>query len=248
MNSETDGTKPFFSLIIPAYNEAGRIEWTLENAEDYLMSLGKPCELIIVDDGSSDQTLDKMREYKAKSSLIRLISYEPNRGKGYAVRQGVFASRGEYVGFSDADFSAPLQEFPKLFEVLKKGYDIAIGSRAVKESEIPVHQPLYRELGGRGLNLIIRMLATPGIHDTQCGFKLFRGDVARDIFGRCFINGWGFDVEVLYVARKLGYTINEAGVKWSHAEGSKIRPFRAALRVILDIIRIRAHNYGITGK
>ena len=239
----SDDAQVFLSLIIPAYNEDVRIAASLRAAASYLGSLGKPCELIVVNDGSTDDTLSEIDRQCAALNQLRVITYENNCGKGYAVRQGVFASRGEYVAFSDADLSAPLEEFPKLFAAMEKGYDVAIGSRAVAGTAIGVHQPFYRELGGKGLNLIIQALATPGIKDTQCGFKLFRGDVAHGVFERCWIDGWGFDVEVLYLARRMGYRIAEIGVKWNHAEGSKIRPFRAALRVIWDVLRVRAHNY-----
>ena len=241
---ENETSRPYLSLILPAYNEQARIGTTLAAVEGYLQSLGESFEIIAVDDGSTDATLSALRECAADSDVLRIISYEGNAGKGHAVRQGVFAARGEYVAFTDVDLSAPIEEMSKLFAALDKGYDIAIGSRAVKEAIIPVHQPLHRELGGKGLNLVIRALAVPGIHDTQCGFKLFRGDVAREIFAKCFINGWGFDIEVLYLARKMGYSIAEVGVQWSHAEGSKLQPLRAGLQVLKDIFRIRTHYYG----
>ena len=237
--------RPYLSLIIPAYNEAVRMRSTLETVTAYLDTLGHTYEIIAVNDGSTDDTHRFMIEGASETTALRIVSYEPNRGKGYAVRQGVFASRGEYVAFSDADLSAPIDQLSKLFGAIEKGYDIAIGSRAVKGAEIPVHQPFYRELGGKGLNLIIRLLAVPGIHDTQCGFKLFRGDVAREVFEKCFLTSWGFDVEVLYLARRLGYTIAEIPVIWSHAEGSKIRPIRAGVQLVFDIIRMRAHDYGL---
>lgn len=234
----------YLSLIIPAYNEQSRISSTLHAAAAYLDSLGKSYEIIVVNDGSSDGTPAEIEARCGDLEQLRVVSYEPNRGKGYAVRQGVFAARGEYVAFSDADLSAPLEELAKLFAAMDRGYDIAIGSRAVAGAAIGTHQPFYRELGGKGLNLVIQALATPGIWDTQCGFKLFRGDVARNIFEKCFIDGWVFDVEALYLARRMGYRIAEIGVKWNHAEGSKIHPFQAAARGILDILRVRTHDYG----
>lgn len=235
--------RPYLSLVIPAYNEESRIADTIARAVSFLETLGKSWELIVVDDGSTDDTLQGIRSSQTRSTQVRLVSYTPNRGKGYAVRQGVEASRGEYVAFSDADLSAPLEELPKLFNAMARGYDVVIGSRAVQGAHLGARQPRYRELGGKGLNLIIQALAVPGIRDTQCGFKLFRGDAAREIFSRCFVAGWGFDVEVLFLARRLGYTIAEVGVEWSHAEASKIHPFRAALRVIWDVLRVRAHRY-----
>ncbi len=242
---DDDPSRPYLSLIIPAYNEAVRIRSTLGTVAAHLDTLGHSHEIIAVDDGSTDDTHRLIVEGSSETTALRIVSYEPNRGKGYAVRQGVFASRGEYVAFSDADLSAPIDQLSKLFAAIEKGYDIAIGSRAIKGAEIPIHQPFYRELGGKALNLVIRVLAVPGIHDTQCGFKLFRGDAARAIFDRCFVTSWGFDVEVLYVARRLGYRIAEIPVKWSHAEGSKIRPLRAGVQLVYDVVRMRAHDYGL---
>lgn len=238
-----DSTKPFLSVIIPAYNEESRLSSTLNTVDAYLSGLGKSYEIIVVNDGSSDNTQELLKEQLNKTTALRIISYENNCGKGYAVRQGVFASRGDYIMFSDADLSAPIDELPKLLSAIKDGYDVAIGSRAVKGAVIPVRQPLYRELGGKGLNLIIRTLAVPGIRDTQCGFKLFRGEVARKVFAMCFLNGWSFDVEVLYLSKRLGYTIAEIPVKWAHSEGSKLHPFTAGLKVVKDIIRLRLHHY-----
>ncbi len=240
---DADITRPFLSLIIPAYNEEGRIGSSLRTVRAYLESMGRPWEIIVVDDGSTDGTVGVVKDWAAGCEQARVISYERNLGKGYAVRQGMLAARGQYAAFSDADLSAPIEELAKLFDLANKGYDVVIGSRAATGAVIPVHQPFYRELGGKGLNLMIRLLAVPGIHDTQCGFKLFTSQAARDIFSRCFINGWGFDVEALYLARRLGYRIAEVGVRWSHAEGSKIRPFRAAVRVLYDVARIRTHSY-----
>jgi len=237
---------PHLSLITPAYNEEARIASTLDRVDAYLRSTGRSWEIVVVDDGSTDGTLDAARGWAAGREEVRIVTYAPNMGKGYAVRQGVFASRGQYIAFSDVDLSAPIEEMSKLFEAIDQGYDIAIGSRAVKGARIPVHQPLYRELGGKGLNLIIQALAVPGIHDTQCGFKLFRGEVAREVFSRAFLNGWDFDVEVLYLARKLGYRIAEVAVCWSHAEGSRIKPFQAGLMAVLNLIRIRTHNYDLS--
>lgn len=237
----------YLSLVVPAYNEGKRIGANLRIIEAYLASLEKPYEIIVVNDGSSDNTADVARDYAGISGNVKLISYELNRGKGYAVRQGVLAARGEYIGFSDADLSAPVSEMSKLFEAMFKGYDIAVGSRAVKGSNITTHQPLYRELGGKGLNLIIRLFAVPGIHDTQCGFKLLRSKAAKEIFERCILDGWGFDIEVLYLARKLGFAVSEVPVQWGHAESSSMRALKAGIDVIKDIIRIRTHSYDLSG-
>lgn len=233
--------KPYLSLVIPAYNEGSRIAATLDAVRAYLDSLGKPCEIIVVDDGSADNT----REVLAGIDGIRVISYQPNQGKGYAVGQGMLAACGELVAFSDADLSAPIDELPKLFAAIEAGADVAIGSRALRGSQLVLHQPLYRELGGKALNLVIRTLAVRGIHDTQCGFKLFRCEAARRIFRNCILDGWGFDVEVLYLARRMGYSIAEVPVRWAHAADSKLNPFRAGLLVVRDLFRIRLHKYAL---
>ncbi len=234
---------PFLTLCIPAYNEQDRIAGNLETISRFLSSQPYTWEVVVVDDGSTDNT-GRILAQPAAAGSFRVIAYSENRGKGYAVRQGVLASRGEYVAFSDADLSAPIDELSKLFDALDEGYDIAIGSRAARGAQLIVHQPLYRELGGKGLNVLIRLLAVPGIRDTQCGFKLFKGDIARELFAKSFISGWAFDVEVLYLARKRGCKIAEVPVKWAHAEGSKIRPLQAGLQVVKDILRMRFHRYG----
>ena len=235
------GETPYLSLIIPAYNEGSRIAANVETVRAFLETLGKPYEIIVVDDGSTDRT----GELLTKLQGVKTISYQPNHGKGYAVRQGVIASRGDFVAFSDADLSAPISELAKLFAAIESSADIAIGSRALPDSQLVIHQPRYRELGGKALNLIIRMLAVPGIMDTQCGFKLFKGEVARQVFAKCILCGWGFDVEVLYLARKIGCRIAEVPVRWSHSADSRIRPFRAGLEVLADTLRIRLHKYSL---
>lgn len=227
------------SFIIPMYNEERRIASTVESVRTYLDSLDQPYEIIVVDDGSIDGSAAAL----ANTPDVKLISYKPNRGKGYAVRQGMLASQGGVVGFSDVDLSAPIEELAKLLAAVDAGADIAIGSRGLSGSQLGVHQPKYRELGGKSLNLVIRSLAVKGIHDTQCGFKLFRGDLARRVFGQCIINGWGFDVEVLYLARRMGCDIAEVPVRWNHSADSRIHPFRAGLQVIKDLFRIRLHRY-----
>lgn len=242
-------SKPYLSLILPAYNEAKRIGDTISTVRAYLDSARSwagtscpgPYEIIVVDDGSTDSTADVLSGIQD----IQVISYLPNRGKGYAVRQGMLASRGEYVAFTDVDLSAPIEELAKLFAAIQAGADVAIGSRAVVGSQLLRRQPRYRELGGKMLNLFIRLFAVPGIHDTQCGLKLFRGDLARRVFAKCVLDGWGFDVEALYLARKLGGRIAEVPVRWSHDADTRIRPLRAGLQVVKDIIRIRFHRYAL---
>ena len=236
------------SLVIPCYNEGFRINNTIDTVTDYLRASGKSYEIIIVDDGSGDDTLAKARTAAEGRSDIRIIDYKPNKGKGNAVREGVLAAEGDLIAFTDADLSAPIEELDKLLAAIDDGAAVAIGSRAVAHSEIVVHQPLYREIGGKCLNLIIQVFAVPGIHDTQCGFKIFRGAPAKRIFKSSFIDGWGFDIEVLYLARRMGLRIDEIPVRWSHGEGSKISPFRAGLQVLKDIARMRLHVYDANTK
>lgn len=229
------------SLVIPMYNELRRIASTVEAARAYLESLDVPFEIIVVDDGSIDGSAEAVEAIPD----VTLISYQQNRGKGHAVRKGVLASKGDLVAFSDVDLSAPIEELRKLLDAIDSGADIAIGSRGLSTSQLEVHQPKYRELGGKLLNLMIRALAVRGIHDTQCGFKLFRGDVARRVFGQCILDGWGFDAEVLCLAKRMGYQIAEVPVRWSHCADSRIHPFRAGLQVLKDMVRIRLHRYQI---
>lgn len=231
------------SLVIPIYNEVRRVASTVEAVRAYLDTLDKPYEIIVVNDGSTDGSEDVL----AGIPDISVISYAPNRGKGHAVREGILASKGDIVAFSDVDLSAPIEELSKLLEAVDAGADIAIGSRGLRGSQLGVHQPIYRELGGKALNLVIRLLAVSGIRDTQCGFKLFRGDAARRIFGHCILDGWGFDVEVLYLAKRMGYRIAEVPVRWNHSADSRIRPLQAGLQVMRDLLRIRLHRYPLLG-
>ncbi|MFQ3550223.1 MAG: dolichyl-phosphate beta-glucosyltransferase [Armatimonadota bacterium] len=243
MNKQDD--IPQISLIIPSYNEEKRLQNTINEVNKYLQDNFDLYEIIVVDDGSTDSTKNIAFEFCEKNKSIKVVSYIPNQGKGYALKQGVLASKGHMIAFSDADLSTPIDEMNKLISEIKKGYDIVIGSRAVKNSILDEHQPLYRELGGKVLNLFIQILAVPGIKDTQCGFKIYTHDVAKELFEMSFIRSWAFDVEILYLARKKGYKISEVGVKWHHCEGSKIEPFSAGLQVLKDIIRIKLHKYSM---
>lgn len=194
----------------------------------------------MVDDGSADGTARVVEEFARSRPEVRLLANGRNRGKGYSVRHGMLKATGEWVLFTDSDLSAPIEEARKLFEAARReGALIAIGSRALDRSLISVHQSWFRETAGRIFNLIMRALTGLPFHDTQCGFKLFEARAARDVFGRQRIERWGFDAEVLFIARKLGYKTVEVPVRWSHAEGTKVRMLRDSLNMFIDLWRVR---------
>lgn len=226
---------PDISIIIPAYNEEKRIRKSLDTAINYLDSNNIEAELLVVDDGSSDKTVDVAKEFDS----VRIIKQPKNMGKGAAVQRGMIESKANIRVFTDADFSTPIYEIHKLIEKLNNGYDIAIGSRAVDYSMIKKHQPWYRELMGKTFNKIVQLLLMRGIVDTQCGFKGFSGDAADNIFPKMQINGFGFDLEALFIGRKLGYKIAEVPVEWYNDENSKVDPIKDSIRMFLDILKVR---------
>lgn len=231
------------SVIIPAYNEEETIEGTVRYIERYLSDLKLSHEIVVVDDGSTDSTLQIVETLAREIPSVRFLHYVPNRGKGHAVRTGILASAGDRVLFTDADHSTPIEELPALMAALDNGCAVAVGSRAVRGAIRTVHQPFHREIGGKALNLLIQLFAVPGIKDTQCGFKLFTRKAARAIFPRCFIDNFSFDVEVLYLARQCRLKVPELPVHWAHHGPSKVRPFRDGFKMLLDIARIRLHRY-----
>jgi dolichyl-phosphate beta-glucosyltransferase len=245
-------TATVLSVVIPAYNEAARLPRTLRATFAYLEARGLPYEVITVDDGSRDDTTTAAegvaREHDLKFGVFRALRYEVNRGKGHAVRYGVLRAEGSRVLFMDADLATPIEELTKLEAALDGGAQVAIGSRPLKESRLVKRQPLLRELCGRAFNLVVQALSVPGIRDTQCGFKLFERDAAREIFSRCTLDGFSFDVESLFLARKLGYRIAEVPVRWEHQEGAVAFAtggayLRHGLRMVRDLLRIRhAHR------
>jgi len=235
---------PRLSVIVPAYNEETRIGATLQRMVAYLEERGESFELIVVSDGSTDNTNAVVNKIAEAHVQLRLLTYSPNRGKGYAVRVGMLAATGERVLFSDADLATPIEEVEKLSEALDKGCDIAIGSRDTIGSELIRRQSFVREMGGRFFNQLVQLIAVPGIHDTQCGFKLFTRRAVQTIYPRCQIDHFAFDVEVLFLARKYGFRISEIPVRWAHQEGSKVRFVRDAIRMLKTLFRIRFTNYG----
>ena len=233
---------PAVSVIIPAYNEAGRIGQTLRTIGEYARSTPIHLELIVVDDGSSDGT-GKVAEQNLPSLpnvQSRVIRYAGNRGKGYAVRQGLLAARAPFALFSDADLSTPMTEMAKLIDRLSDGSaDLAFGSRALDRSLIGVHQPRRRELGGRAFNLVLRLATGMPYWDTQCGFKAFRMNVCRPLIEDGTIDGFGFDIELLYEAHRAGLRMSEITVRWDHRDGSKVSFLRDGIRMLRDVVTVR---------
>jgi glycosyltransferase involved in cell wall biosynthesis len=233
------------SIIIPAYNEEKRLPGTLERIAAYLdRTEWSFTEIIVVDDGSSDGTAAVGERFAETRRGVRVLRNPGNRGKGYSVRHGMLEAKAEWALFSDADLSAPIEELDKLWQALsKEPAEVAIGSRALNRTLIGVHQSTFREYGGRAFNLILRVITGLPFWDTQCGFKLFRGDAAREVFHRQHAEGFGFDAEVLFIARHLGYRILEIPVRWNHVEGTKMRLFSDTLRMVLDLVTIRWNQF-----
>jgi len=229
------------SIVIPAYNEGRRLGASLETVLRYLgRGPFEAREVVVVDDGSTDDTVAVVEGLRAAHPEVRLLRNPGNRGKGYSVRHGMLEAAGDWVLFSDADLSAPIEELDKLLAAVAGSQAaVAIGSRALDRSLIAVHQSWFRENAGRIFNLLVRLIAGLPFQDTQCGFKLFQRQAAREIFRRQRIERFGFDVEALYIARKLGFNSVEVPVRWSHSEGTKVRMLRDSLNMFLDLVRIR---------
>lgn len=241
---------PALSVVIPAYNEAARLPQTFALLDEWLTRPAcSPVEVLLVDDGSTDGTLPAFQGYAATRDQVRVLP-NPHKGKAFAVRSGILAAEGDLVLFSDCDLSTPLEEARILVRaILDDGYDVAIGSRELAGSSRE-DEPFYRHLMGRGFNYLVQSLLVRGIRDTQCGFKMFRREAAQAIFNRLDRYGadapeiqgpmvTAFDVEVLFLAAKLGYRIAEIPVRWTHAEGSKVDPVRDSLRMARDVVLVK---------
>lgn len=238
-NSTSQSDYPYeLSIVIPAYNEQGRLEGFLDSIEQYYQKSNRTLELILVNDGSKDATLEIMSSFKQKSTIpTQLISDKKNRGKGYAVRKGMLLAQGEWILFSDADGATPISNVDKLLDGIKSGADMAIAIRQHKEDS--VERTLIRDLMGQSFYRLTNLLAVPGIKDTQCGFKLFRHDAARYLFSKVKENGWAFDVEALFIAQKRGMKLVEVPVEWQEVEGSKVSLLPAAFQMFFALFRIR---------
>ena len=229
---------PKVSIVVPAFNEAVRIGESLQRIETFLKGMPWNAEVIVVDDGSRDDT--SLMVNRMQFPGLHLIRNETNHGKGFAVKAGVLSAKGNYVLFTDADLSAPIDELAKLLSAAEEQQaDIVIGSRAVDRSFIEKHQSPGREIGGMVFNLMVRIILALRIHDTQCGFKLFRRANTLPVFEKMTITGFGFDPELLFLASRARLKILEVPVRWSHAEGSKIRFMRDSMRMFSDLLRIR---------
>jgi dolichyl-phosphate beta-glucosyltransferase len=229
----------FLSIVIPAYKEESRIGPTLARVRGYLAGKGFASEIIVVDDGSGDRTAAAASEALPAPPAGRLLSRARNKGKGYSVREGVLAARGDWILFSDADLSTPIEELDKFLARRGEGCDVLIGSRALAGSEIQVRQSRLREAMGKAFNVLVRLLVLRGIRDTQCGFKLFRREAGRAVFSRARIDGFGFDVEILRLCRAMGFSVLEIPVVWRDSAPSKVRLVSGSLGMIADLVRIR---------
>lgn len=227
--------KPYISLIVPAYNEESRLGNTLRLAIAFLNTLPYPYEIIVSDDGSKDKTIDVAKSFDE----VKVVEAPRNMGKGAAVKRGIFAACGDIRVFSDADLSTPIYEIEKIIKEINAGADICIGSRAVDNDMIKKHQPFYREFMGKTFNKIVQFLVIKGISDTQCGFKGFKEAAAIAVFEKAKINGFSFDVEILYIAGKLGFKVKEVAVEWFNDERTTVSPIKDSFRMFNDILKIK---------
>jgi dolichyl-phosphate beta-glucosyltransferase len=238
-NSSLEGAQPEYTIVVPAYNERARIGGTLEQVLEHIRAQKWSAEVLVVNDGSRDDTASFVGQFAAQNPEVRLIENPGNQGKGYAVRNGILNARGKVILFTDADLSSPITEASKLFAALKKGADMAIGSRWLDPSLQFQRQSLKRQIMSRAFNLFTRAVLTFPYHDTQCGFKAFTRRAARMIFPLQKINRWGFDAEIIYLAHHMKLEVAEVPVIWGHDERSKIHPWRDGFYMGLDTLKIR---------
>jgi len=233
---------PRLSIVIPAYNEGARIELTLDRVMACVEKQSWDAEVLVVDDGSTDATPKIVHAWMARYPQLHLIQNEGNRGKGYSVRNGLLQAAGEVVMFTDADLSAPMEEAERLLAAIADGADVAIGSRWMDKTRQTIHQPLYRRFFGRCFNWVTRMVMGLPFKDTQCGFKAFKRSAAQVIFRLQRIERWGFDPEILFIARKLGYDIREVPVTWGHDERSRMSYLRDGMKMLEEMAIIRGNS------
>ena len=235
---------PRLSIVVPAFNESARIVSSLRRIRQFVLDRQLISEILVVNDGSTDDTVQVVKSQIPafeSTAALRILENPGNRGKGYSVRHGVLKSTGTQVLFSDADLSCPIEDYCKLAQHLANGASIAFGSRALLQSEVRIHQPRAREYSGRVFNFLVRRVTALPFYDTQCGFKLFTREAADAVFSRQTVEGFGFDVEILYIARKLGFRMAEVPVVWENAEGTRVR-FASGMRAFLDVLRVRSQD------
>jgi len=232
---------PLLSLIIPAYNEENRLPTTLVQVNDFIQTQPFESEVLVIENGSKDRTFQIAQAFAEQNPRFRAI-HEEQRGKGLAVKRGMLEARGEFRFMCDADLSMPVSEIPRFFPPLLEEVDVAIASREASGAR-RIGEPFYRHLGGRLINWMIRILALPGLHDTQCGFKCFRRQAAEDLFGCLTLTGWAFDVEMLYIARRRGYRMAEIPIPWYFDPESKLSLVSDTLRMGLDLLTIRKNDW-----
>ena len=233
---------PQLSIVIPAYNESARIENALARVMHCVETQGWDAEVLVVDDGSKDATPDIVHQWMLRYPRLHLIQNNGNRGKGFSVRNGLLQAAGEIVMFTDADLSAPMEEAERLFAAIADGADVAIGSRWMDKTRQTIHQPLYRRFFGRCFNWVTRTVMGLPFKDTQCGFKAFKRSAAQVIFRLQRIERWGFDPEILFIARKLGYDIREVPVTWGHDERSRMSYLRDGMKMLEEMALIRSNS------
>ena len=233
---------PALSIVIPAFNEHARIEGTLKRVMACVQERGWDAEVLVVDDGSTDETVAIVQHWMESHDRLHLVKNPGNRGKGYSVRNGLLQAAGDIVMFTDADLSAPMEEGERLIAALEYGADVAIGSRWMDRTRQTIHQPLYRQFFGRCFNWVTRTIMGLPYKDTQCGFKAFKRDAAQVIFRLQTIERWGFDPEILFIARKLKYVVREVPVTWGHDERSRMSYLKDGIKMLEDMARIRANS------
>lgn len=230
------------SVIIPAFNEESLIFQNVSTVVEFCRDNFKQTEIILVNDGSTDSTLEIMDRLAKDYREVSIIDNGVRKGKGYSLREGMKRATGDYICFTDADLSAPIWQFEKLFQWIEKGYDIVIGSRGLKRSKIELHQPWYRENMGKAFNVLIRTTTPLRFRDTQCGFKVLRRKAMEEVIARTTLNGFCFDVELLYIAKKMGFKICEVPVVWNHSPDTKLNIVSDSAKMLLELLRLRYND------
>lgn len=229
------------SVVIPAFNEEKKLEPTLQKITEYMEKNFQNFEILLIDDGSKDATKEIAQKFKDKK--VRIIQNPKNMGKGFSVKLGMINAQYDPILFTDADLATPIEELPKFLDALKEGYDLAIASRVIEGANIEVAQAKYRQILGKAFPILVKNIVLPDFQDTQCGFKIFKKEAARKIFPRQTIQGWAFDVEILYIAKKLGYKIKELPVAWIDKGDSKLSPMKDSIKMLNEVLKIKYNNW-----